>query len=122
MDDNARAQNMMEKLERIARAHNPDLDELYNTLEELKRQGALLKQAEQQQLTLRERQITKRVDELIRIQFDDMDWKYQHPGIYDFIRRHLIFRQLWFQQILTDEEATQVHEEVEALLQLPLFD
>ena len=81
--DDSQTKRYVEEIERIIRAHNPAFDELYTTLDRLKHLCDLTKQAEQKpSLTFQEKLVLKRMDELIRIQLDDMGWKYQHSSIY----------------------------------------
>ena len=103
---------------RVLTRVDPAVAERYDVIHQY---DTVLDQAKRRAATFQEKQAIKRVDELLFILFDDLDWKLYHPTVYDFMRQHLIFRRLWFQQIMTDEEIAQVHEEVEALLRIPPF-
>ena len=60
----------------IIRRYHPDIDEIYSTSEALEYQCAALKQAEGRTASgFHEVVARKRMDELIRIQLDDLLWK-----------------------------------------------
>ena len=104
------------------RKYNPDIDEIYNKIEDLERQGAIADRAKDRTaLNLQERVAKKRIDELIRIQYDDFEWSYNHPTTHRFIQQHPRLRFFFFEQIMTDDELDQVKQEVEIISSLPLF-
>jgi hypothetical protein len=111
-----------DELIQIMRKYNPDIDEFHNKMEDLEYQCAIADRAKDRTaLNFEERVAKKRLDELISIQFDDFEWKYNYPTIHRFIQQHPRLRFPFFEQIMTDEELNQVKQEVEIISSLPLF-